>query len=669
LLIYTVLVNILNIKMLNLEKHSVGSIPQRDSWLIIVIACFIFLGLVSWGKLAHPIFDTGQEAEITSRLLNGELLYRDLQNYYGPLPYYVNAIGMLIFGRHLEVFYGIGLALGLVATLLVYQLTKQLTNQAWAGLCTVCILIYCAFAPGGLFNLIVPYSYGTLYGTVFCLLAFWSVSRYGRSAKIGWLILAAIACGLAGISKQEYGVSGIVGLLVGVNVYPPRNVKVGIGRSILVIFVASIAALIPLTLLAQQVSWETLQASMVPFSKSQILTKSGVLDSSVSKTLDIWRHTLNIFTATSIIIWSAILCVSWLFKREAIFKGLNNKSKTHKILVEGVITIALSLFGLVLLRINVPGNIFRIGLIVLLVVCIASVANRYVLKQKLIINSQWLKLFVKALLVATFAFLYFVILRRFICCSDVVFHPLGNMAWLLPLIVIWFAFSWRQLINHQEAGVLWGLLAFSLLLNVRFLFYIGFYGIYAVTALMLFFTFLYNFAQKVSLPIWRFLLICLLIGGGINLLELAQYRYIVQSTHGVIYTKYADLATAFNKTIDYINTSGAKSVLVLPAGATLNFFTGTTSPSQETIFLPGIVPTPKAEQEFIERMKNKPPELIVYVNVPFWWLKPGYQSYAEFNPLIHQWIVQDHKLVYTSPKMTAFGNGKEWDITIYTSSK
>ncbi len=648
-------------EMPTVKKHRKINILQSEPWLFVVIACFILLAFVSWGKLAHPIFDTGQETETTARLLGGELLYRDLLNYYGPLPYYMNAFALLLFGHHLEVFYAVGLVLGLAITLLTYQLALRLTNKPWAALCTICVLIYCAFAPGGLFNLIVPYSYGTVYGTVFCLLAFTAVDRYGHTGKTRWLVAAAFACGLAGLSKQEYGVSGVVGVLVGANLCFPRNLKGVVGRSILVVLVASVCVIIPFALLAHQVSWETLQTSMLPVSKSQVLTKSGLFDVSPGKTLNIWRNTFNLFTATSMVIWVALAVAGWLSRREWI---PNNR---YKILVEGIVSIAFSLFGLVLLRINIWGNASKIVLPALLVVCVASLATRWLSRGEWISNSRWLRFPVKWLVVVTFGFLWFLIARRLTCCSDDVFHPLGNMAWLLPLLVAWFALSWQELIQHRHAPLLYALFAFSMLLNARFLFYIGFYGIYAVTALILFFTFLYNLAEKSGLPIWRFLLICLLIGGGMNLLELGHYRYAVRSPQGTIYTKYADLAVAFNQTIKYINASKAKSVLVVPAGATLNFLTATHSPSQETIFLPGVVPTPDAEREFIDRMKNKPPELIVYVHVPFWWLQPGYQSYAEFNPLIDQWITQEHQLVYSSPQMLGFGNGKEWAINIYGS--
>lgn len=638
---------------------------QRDFWLIAVLACFILMAWISWGKLAHPIFDTGQEAEITARLLKGELLYRDLQNYYGPLAYYANALGLLIFGQHLEVFYGVGLTLALVATLLVYRLAKVLTNAPWAALCTICVLIYCAFTtltPGGLFNWIVPYSYGAMYATVFCLLAFTALDCYRQTNKIGWLVAAAIACGLAGLSKQEYGVAALAGVLVGANLGSPKNVRTILIRGLIVIFVSFICVFIPFALLAQQVSWEKLQMSMAPISKSHILNESGVLDVSPAKTHDIWRSTFNTFIGTSLVIGMAMIAAR-LFSR----RNCNWGGKWIKFLVEISASIAISWIGLFLLQINFP-FVYKITLAATLLVSVLALAARW-LKPKWIPNYQWLQALIKLFACVTFVGLSWLLMRSFACCSNLVFHPLGNMAWLLPLLVAWFALSWRSLIRHRHASLLWALLVFSVLINARFLFYIGFYGLYAVTAILLFFTLLYHLAlQTGGASAWKYLLICLLIGGSMNLSEFGQYRYAVYSNQGTIYTKYPDLAVAFNRTINYIKASGAKSVLTIPAGATLNFLTATHSPSQETIFLPGIVPTSEAEDQFIARMRKNSPELIVYVDVPFWWLKKGYQTYAEFNPLIDHWITHEHSLVYTSPKLLAFGNGKEWTIRIYAPS-
>ena len=639
------------------EKHLPKSTLQGTLGLVAVLACFVLLAWVSWAKQGHLIFDTGQETEISARLLAGQRLYGDLQTYYGPLSYYANALALLIGGHHIEVFYTVGLVLALATTLLVYKLAKSLTNAPWAALCTVYVLIYGAFTTERFFNFIVPYSYGAVYATVLCLLAFTAIDRYGQTGRIGWLFAAAIACGFAGCAKQEYGVASLLSVLVGANLCSPKNLRARVGRTILIILVASASVLLPFALLAQQVSWEKIYTNLVPISKTRILADSGLFYFSPVRTINIWKYTFYNFFATTLVVWAAIVAGRWLSKRQWL-----NCPPWIRNLVEVLTTIAFAFLGLLLLRINVR-HTFTIVVAASVLAWVWAVASRRLSRRQWLPDSKWLRIVVKLVAIIAAVGLSCLILRGFACCSNTVFHPLGNLAWLLPLLVGWFVLNWRQLIQHRHAPLLWTLLVFSVLLNARFWFNLDFYGIYAVTAILLFFTFLYQLALRTGLPLARFVLICLLIGGSMNLVNLGEYRYAVHSTHGTMYTDDADLALAFNQTIGHIQKSGATSVLTVPAGATLNFLTATHSPSQETIFLPGILPTPEAEREFLARMHNKPPALIVYVNVPFFWLNKGYQTYAEFNPLIDRWISHEHQLVYTSPKLV-FGN-KEWTIRIY----
>ncbi len=527
--------------------------------------------------------DVGREVEIPARLVAGQVLYRDVATYYGPLAYYVNALALLVFGHSLEVFYTVGLVLALAATLLFYRLAKRLTNARWAVLCTLCMLIYCALGPG-LFNFILPYSYGAVYATVLCLLAFTALDRYGYKGKVGWLIAAAITCGLAGLAKQEYGVAALGGVLVGANIYSPQNLRTRLGRSVLVIVVASACVLIPLALLAQQVSWEKLYLSLLAISKVGVLNRSQVFQVSPIKTLYKWLATFIIFAAASLVVWSSMLAAHWLSKLSGI-----PRPKWLRVIVEVLISVASAWLGLFLLSESVfshKGN-------------------------------------------------------------AAIFHPLGDMSWFLPVSVGLLAFYQPKLTRHRHASLLWTLLVFSLLLNARWLFYINFYGLYAMPVVLLFFTLLYHLTQRTGASVWRYLLVCLLISGSVKLGELANYRYSVHSSHGSFYTKDAALAHAFNQTIKAINASGAASVLVLPEGSILTFMTATHSPSREITFLPAVLSTTKDEREFLESMKTNPPDLIVYIYRSFgeW----GYQTYADFNPLVDRWITQEHRLVDSFP--------------------
>ena len=628
-----------------------------DPWLGVVLICFALFAWASWGKLAHPIFDTGQEAEIAARLMEGQVLYRDLLINYTPLPYYVNALLLRSFGHHLEVFYMVGLVLALTVTLLCYRLVKQLTNPSWAALCASYILIYCAFNPGGLYNLVAPYSYGVVYATVFCLLALMTLDRYGQTGRLGWLLIAAIASGLAGLAKQEYGVAMFFTVLIGANLRPAKSFTNRIGRNLLITLVTVSFVFLPLAWFVHQSSWQQVYTSLIPVSKARIFTDSGLFYFSPARTLVAWNGSFKTFVATSLATGSAMAIA------QNITSYLRIDEQKVKRSTQILIGAVLAWFILLLLQIPIS-NVPKAAIAAALVIASGlAMAIFWYSKSRYIPNTKWTKALVHILIVIPFAGLSLYWVRR----MGISFHPLGNLVWLLPLLVGWFAIRWRAMIQDRHAVLLWSLLTFSILVNSRFWFNIDFYGIYSVSAILLFFILLYQLANWTKLPIWNYVLVSLLIGGGMHLAKFTQYRYPISSFQGTLYTDQYALANAYNHIIRYIKDSGVKSVLVVPAGAILNFLTATHSPSKETIFLPGILPNADAERKFLAQMRENPPELIINVNIPFSWLKKGYQTYAEFNPLVDNWITHQHQLVYSSPKLVD-SNGKEWILRIYVPS-
>lgn len=577
-------------------RHRMKRFVQHDPWLLAVLLCFILLAWANWGKITDPIIDIGREIEIPARLVSGQVLYRDVATYYGPLAYYINALALLIFGHRLQVFFAVGLVLALAATILFYGLAKRLTNGRWAALSTGCMLIYCALGPG-IFNFILPYSSGSVYAIVLCLLAIAAVDRYGFTGKTIWLIIAAIACGFAGIAKQEYGIAVLVGVLVGINLCSAQNIRTRIRRSLVVLVVAGVCAFLPLTLLASQISWEQLYLSLFPVSKLGTMKQSTLFQVSPAKTLYIWWATFKVFFAASVVIWVSILASRWFVKSQ--WMNLNQRFSN---LVEVLLSIALLVLGLTCLNQS-------------------SAFSAYP--------------------------------------PMTIFHPWENLSWSLPVIVGWFAFQQAKLMQYKHAPLLWTLLIFSLLLNARWLFYINFYGLYAVPVILLFFTLIYDLTQRASGLVWRYLLICLLIGSTIKLIPLGQYSYAINSSFGTFYVPNATIAQVFNQTINTINTSQASSVLILPEGSILNFLTATHSPSKEITFLPVTLPTSQDEEDFLRRMQANPPQMVVYVYRSF--PEYGYQTYAEFNPLVDRWITQKHRLIQVFPL-------DKGDISIYVRS-
>ncbi len=308
-----------------------------DLWLGVVLACFILLAWANWGKLESPIVDIGREIEISARISDGQLPYRDVATYYTPLGYYANALALLLFGHHLEVLFAVGLLLALTATLLFYRLAKRLMNQRWATLCSICMLIYCAIGPG-LFNFIMPYSCGAVYAIVLCLLALTFLDYYICQRQLGWLIASAIACGLAGLAKQEYGVAILAGVLVGVNIYVPQTLKTRIKHNILVLIVASVCVFVPLAILSVQVSWQELSSSLFPASQIVSINRDSV---SLRKTLSVWRDSFKVFIVASSLIFASLAVAHKLLNSKWVKIPIKLRS-----LVEALLGFALSLLVL-----------------------------------------------------------------------------------------------------------------------------------------------------------------------------------------------------------------------------------------------------------------------------------------------------------------------------------
>jgi 4-amino-4-deoxy-L-arabinose transferase-like glycosyltransferase len=584
-----------------------------DPWLVLWLALFALLSSGTWGKIEQPILDVGRELETTARLLKGEILYRDIGTYYGPFAYYANAIILYLFGCRLEVFYAIGLCLSLAVALLFYHLGTRLMDARWAALFIMYLLIYCAIGPH-YFNFIVPYSYGAVYATVFYLLALVCFDQYIIKRGVKWLIAAAISCGLAILSKQEFGISILGAMLFGVSLFSLQRLWNRIFHSLLIISVAGIIVILPLYLISRQATWQNILYWLMPVSKSQVLVDSGILNLSFIKTYWNWLIAFKQFLFISLVVLLSILFGDRISKS----KGLSASSRRRAIIVKIFISVSCSLMGLYLLI-------------------------------------QWPHIF----------------LIRDLSSAQ----ALRDLSWSFPFIIWAMLLRCSRESRYGQGLLLWILLIFSVILNVRWFFDISFfYQIYAPSVVLLFFIFIYKLVERTGIQLWGYLLILILVGciqqtfaGNIRYSGgLTGYNYAISTIHGTFYTKDAALGQAFNKALDFIRAADAKSVLVLPEGTLLNFMSGTHSKSRELSFMPGMLASSDDEKIFIRSMERNPPELIVYVDVPYHFLKNAYyRNYSSYNPHVHRWITEEHQLIFSIPISPAVLFWNEGMIKIY----
>jgi 4-amino-4-deoxy-L-arabinose transferase-like glycosyltransferase len=293
------------LRMIILKKLLVS---QRYRWLTVL--SFALLAWASWAKLGHLMIDFGREVETSARVADGQILYRDIQCYYGPLAYYLNALAFQAFGRNLEVFFATGLTLAAVGSFALYRLIANVLDERWAWLCCLAILSTCSFAPGSI-NLALPFP--AAYGVVCTLLALESLQRQ-LATPHRHLIWMGLVSGLAFLAKPEYGVAIGGALLLVLLLEPFFRPRPPDGKSLLAN--AILFFLPPITVcvavfawFAQFVGWHSLIfESLLPLQKAEILNHSAFFQVSAAETLEVWGKTFAAFclTATPLAILVAV---------------------------------------------------------------------------------------------------------------------------------------------------------------------------------------------------------------------------------------------------------------------------------------------------------------------------------------------------------------------------
>ena len=135
-----------------------------------------------------------------SRIVHGQVPYRDFFNFIGPAALWLPAAWMAIFGVS-----GDGAQVLLVAILALlgaalYAVTLQLTRRRLLSL----------FAPA--FVLLTmpvhfPWPYHNWYGDTALVATLLTVSAWLRTGRLRWLVLGGIGCAATGLLVQTYGVA------------------------------------------------------------------------------------------------------------------------------------------------------------------------------------------------------------------------------------------------------------------------------------------------------------------------------------------------------------------------------------------------------------------------------------------------------------------------------
>jgi hypothetical protein len=304
------------------------SIPKRMgrgelAGLIALSGLVVFFVVTSWRKWPDPLVDFGRELYLPWRIANGAVLYRDVDDLYGPLSQYLNAALFRCFGPGLMVLVTANLTVFTAILGLVYWLCRRAWGVGSAFVSSalfVSIFGFSQFVVYGNYNYATPYSHEATHGLLICLILVMILMRENKGHSVPRSFAAGLLFGLTAILKVEIMLpAGLITLVAGLIQWRKRK---SIRSSAIAAWVAG--AMLPtlafILYFAACMPWrEALRAPCTAWLNA--ITTSRFIrepqEAAFLGTEDPWKHLLEHTTATLIAcgLIAVIAGTAWLVER------------------------------------------------------------------------------------------------------------------------------------------------------------------------------------------------------------------------------------------------------------------------------------------------------------------------------------------------------------------
>ena len=186
--------------------------------LVILVAAGLLMASISWLKWPDLLIDFGAQIYTPWRLSEGQVLYKDIVDTYGPLSPYLHALLFKIFGPGINILIGFNLLVVTGLATLIYFLFKKLGNSLTGFLCAFSFITIFAFGQyqgGGNYNFICAYVYSLPHGVALSFLALFLFLKFLEKPQLKYLWFSGGVLGLVYWTKIEVFVALAIPLLLG----------------------------------------------------------------------------------------------------------------------------------------------------------------------------------------------------------------------------------------------------------------------------------------------------------------------------------------------------------------------------------------------------------------------------------------------------------------------
>ncbi len=213
---------------------------------LILIAIGAFMAWMSWLRWPDLIVDFGREVYVPWQVAGGEVLYRDIAYFNGPLSPYLNAALFKVFGVSIRVLELANIFFTGLITLIVYRVFETKGDRVAPVILGMMFLVIFAFAkyfPMGSYNFVAPYSHELVHGTLLSFSAIYMLKRYLQGSRLIWIGAAGLFAGLALLTKVEVAVSAVVSVAIGLMIIVwLERAERGRAKGLILVFIAGLVA-------------------------------------------------------------------------------------------------------------------------------------------------------------------------------------------------------------------------------------------------------------------------------------------------------------------------------------------------------------------------------------------------------------------------------------------
>ncbi len=202
----------------NLSTPGFKKLDSKIIWgFLIFLLSLGFMSWKSWQKWPDLIIDSGQQLYVPWQLSQGQVLYTDIQWFWGPLSAYLHAFVFTIFGPGILVLAVFNILLIILLGGILFGLIRKISDDL-TGMVSALVFIF-VFAFGqytenGSFNFVHSYSYEMNHGVFLSFMALYLFTKYLESHKDALLCSLGFIMGLVFLTKPEVFLAAFVSLSI-----------------------------------------------------------------------------------------------------------------------------------------------------------------------------------------------------------------------------------------------------------------------------------------------------------------------------------------------------------------------------------------------------------------------------------------------------------------------